>query len=82
MNNDIALRVKKCIESAVEHEVDDLEYETSLVNDLGMESVNIVMLQVELEDEFNIEFDPLNNDFFEIFRTVGSVCRAIEELTE
>lgn len=75
-------RIKKCIVYAVEHDVGCLSSETSLTDDLHMESIHIVSLQVELEDEFGIEFDPLEDDFFEIFQTIGSVCETIEKKLE
>ena len=45
----------------------------SLKNDLGFDSLAIVHLQVAIEDEFGIRFDPVNTDFISVFDTVGSL---------
>ena len=78
MNIQIFEKIKECIEVALERKISDLSLGDSLTDDLGMESIHIVTLQVELEDTFQIEFDPLQDDFFEIFRTVASVYQTIE----
>ncbi len=77
MKDSIFERVCKCIESASECSLSNLSVEMSLTDDLGMESLHIVTLQIELEDEFGIQFDPIEDDFFEIFCTVGSLYEAI-----
>ena len=78
MNNELFNRIKKCINTTLEQEDEQITLEMSLTDDLEMESLHIVTLQVELEDEFAVQFDPLEDDFFEIFQTVGSVYEAIE----
>lgn len=77
--NDKALEaIKNCIEEALEHDVATLSLDNSLTDDLNMESIHIVTFQVALEDAFQIEFDPLQDDFYEIFRTVSSVYQAVK----
>lgn len=44
-----------------------------LRKDLGFDSLAIVHLQVAIEDEFEIRFDPVNTDFITVFETVGSL---------
>jgi acyl carrier protein len=51
---------------------------TSLANDLGLDSLAIAMLYPDVEDTFNITFSPLEDDLSEIFKTVGSLWRFIE----
>ncbi|MBR4318421.1 MAG: acyl carrier protein [Oscillospiraceae bacterium] len=70
--------IKKCVEKALEKNVPELHFEMSLSDDLEMESLQIVMLQVELEDAFGISFDPMEDDFFQIFSTVGGVYTAVK----
>ena len=45
----------------------------SLRKDLGFDSLAIVHLQVAIEDEFDIRFDPVNTDFVTVFETVGGL---------
>lgn len=78
MNKEIFNRIRKCINASLEHDAEHITLDMSLTDDLEMESLHIVTLQVELEDEFAVQFDPLEDDFFEIFQTVGSVYDAIE----
>lgn len=78
MNNEILQRISICINSALESKVDDINMNMSLTEDLKMESIHLITLQVELEDEFGIQFDPLEDDFFMIFQSVASVYETIE----
>lgn len=78
MNDVIYNRIKKCIDKVLEHEISSIRGDMSLMDDLGMESLQLVTLQVELEDEFEIEFDPLEDDFYEIFQTVDTIYYTIE----
>jgi acyl carrier protein len=50
-----------------------IHLDTNLVSDLGFDSLAIVHLQVAIEDEFEIRFDPVNTDFITVFETVGSL---------
>ena len=73
MDQAIMNKIKQCVEAALERSVDNLEPSMSLSDDLEMESLQMVLFQVELEDTFGISFDPIEDDFFEIFSTIGSV---------
>ena len=46
----------------------------SMLMDLGYDSISMIHLQVEIEDEFRFMFDPKEDDFEEIFSTVGKLC--------
>lgn len=46
---------------------------TRIADDLQMDSFDIVTLQVVLEDNFGFEFNPLEDDFEEIFQTMGNL---------
>ena len=47
--------------------------ETKLIDDLGFDSLAIMMLAMELEDAFNFKFTE-----FVKFETVGDVCNYLE----
>lgn len=51
---------------------------TSLRDDLGLDSLSIAMLYPDIEDEFCLQFSPLEDDLEGIFKTVGSLWRFIE----
>lgn len=50
-----------------------------LKEDLQMDSLLLVMLQVELEDAFQFRFDSYEDDFEEIFQSVRTICDYIEK---
>lgn len=79
MRDEIIEIMKKCAELALERKLDSFPPDASLTDDLNMESIHLVSFQVEMEDAFQIEFDPLQDDFYEIFQTVFSVYQAIEK---
>ena len=79
MRDEIIEIMKKCAELALERKLDSFPHDASLTDDLNMESIHLVSFQVELEDAFQIEFDPLKDDFYEIFQTVSSVYQAVEK---
>jgi acyl carrier protein len=60
--------------------VNRLEFndDTSLANDLGLDSLSIAMLYPDIEDTFNIKFSPIEDNLGEIFKTVGSLWKFIE----
>lgn len=72
-------RVVICIQNACEKKFPHIRLESKLQEDLGMESLQLVMLQVGLEEEFSYTFDPLEDNFREIFSTVESVCNYFME---
>ena len=48
--------------------------ETKLVDDLGFDSLAIMMMSMEIEDAFNFKFTE-----FVKFETAGDVCKYLEE---
>lgn len=46
--------IKRCDNSV---DTDEINNKTDLVNDLGFDSISIIQLVVELENEFDIEID-------------------------
>lgn len=47
--------------------------DTRLIEDLGFDSLSIMMMSMEIEDEFNFRFTE-----FVKFETVGDVCSYLE----
>lgn len=75
---------KKLIEILIENFPQLEEYQErlqdtncKLADDLQLDSFAIVTLQVAIEDNFDILFDPLEDDFVEIFCTIGHLVRFI-----
>lgn len=52
------------------------------LEDIGYDSISKVRLQVEIEDEFGFLFDPLEDDFDEIFSTLEKLYRSVAEKVE
>lgn len=50
-------KVRSIVAKTLNIEESKIELETSLVNDLGADSIDAVEIIMELEDEFGIEFD-------------------------
>lgn len=72
-------KVVGCIRSACEGNLGEVRLESRLREDLDMGSLQLVLLQVELESTFSFTFDPLGDDFRKIFRTVESVYTYVKE---
>lgn len=45
--------------------------------DLCIDSLCMASLQINVEDTFHFEFDPINDDFEACFYTFGSLCKYI-----
>ncbi len=56
-----------------------IDRNTNLRLDLELDSISLVVLQINLEDVFGIQFDPLKDDFEKIFCTVESVYQFVLE---
>lgn len=66
--------VLDCLNRVLSHPVESVAAETNLRDGLEMDSLTLVLLQVELEEEFRFIFDPIEDDFEQIFDTFGSLC--------
>lgn len=82
MNQDYYNRVLECICRACEGIPEKINPNSLLQEDLGMESLQLVLLQVELENEFGFTFDPIDDNFFEIFKSISSVCDFVIRKTQ
>lgn len=73
MDQKLFNKVVVCIQTAREGAVGEVRPGSRLREDLNMESLQLVLLQVELESVFGFTFDPLDDDFRKIFETAESV---------
>lgn len=69
-------KVKKILSSLSGEE--DIKSETSLQNDLALDSLAMVALLVEIEDTFNIELDESDMNPFDL-TTVQSVINMVKK---
>ncbi len=53
----------------------EVTYDSRLIDDLGFDSMSMVMMSMELEEEFGFRFEESVR-----FSTVGEVCDYIENL--
>lgn len=52
--------------------------DTALRENIGLDSIDLVVLQIEVEDRWNIRFDPFQDDFQKIFCSIGTLCEFLE----
>ena len=76
MNSEIFEKVKKIIADKLDVEEDKITPESSFLDDLGADSLDIVELIMELEEEFGIE---IPDEDAEKIRTVADAVKYIEE---
>lgn len=71
-------RLIKVFEAVFENEVDtsNITLESSLFDDIGINSIGILYMAIAIEEEFNIKF--VNSDF-EGINTVSDVINVIEK---
>ena len=74
--NDIADRVATIVSNQLDVEKDKVKPETSFINDLGADSLDIVELVMELEEEFDMS---IPDEDAEKIRTVGDAVEYIRK---
>lgn len=62
--------------------MDKLNDRSVLLEDLGYDSITKIQLQVEIEDEFEFLFNPLQDDFDDIFSSLERLCQYVMEQTK
>jgi len=75
-NTDTILRRVHSIlarELGLEIELSPALLDKDLQNDLGLDSLAMVTLQVSIEDQFDLRFDPILMDLASVFQTVGTL---------
>jgi acyl carrier protein len=56
--------------------------ESNLKDDLGFDSISLVELQILIEEEFNIRFNPIETDLSEVFKNIASLIEYLEKNIE
>lgn len=69
-------KVKAILSEQFDVEEDTITAETSIADDLGADSLDVVDLLMSIEDEFEIE---VPDDEIENIKTVGSLVKYIED---
>ena len=69
-------KVAAILAEQLDVELDTIKMETSLVDDLGADSLDVVDLVMSLEDEFDVE---IPDEDVENVRTVGDIVKYLEE---
>ena len=69
-------RVVKIVSSRLGVEEDQVKHDTSFINDLGADSLDIVELVMEFEEEFGMS---IPDEKAEQIQTVGEAIKFIEE---
>ena len=78
MRTELKERILGCLGKVLSISVETLEPRINLRDELGMDSLAMVMLQVEIEEEFRFTFDPIEDDFERIFETFESLYNYLE----
>ena len=69
-------KVREILCDQLDIEEDQVTMESSIVDDLGADSLDIVDLVMSIEDEFDLEFP---DEAVENVKTVGDVVKYLEE---
>lgn len=72
-------KIKEIIVEQLGVDADDVKMDSSFIDDLGADSLDIVELIMALEEEFDIE---IPDEEAEKFPTVGNVVDYVKEHTE
>lgn len=73
---DILEKVKKLISEQLDVEEANIQETSSIADDLGADSLDVVDLVMAIEDEFSIE---IPEDQVENIKTVGDIVKYIED---
>ena len=57
---------------------ESLHIHMDIRKDLGFDSTMLVVLQVDIEDEFHIRFNPLEEDIRSIFTTINNISTYVQ----
>lgn len=73
---DIFEKVKALVAEQLDAEADTITESTSITDDLGADSLDVVDLVMAIEDEFSIE---IPEDQVENIKTIGDIVKYIED---
>ena len=69
-------KVKELISEQLDVKADDITEASNIQDDLGADSLDVVVLVMALEDEFDVE---IPEDQVENIKTVGDIVKFIED---
>ena len=72
-------KIKKILIDQLDVNEDTIALESSIIDDLGADSLDIVDMVMSLEEEFDIE---IPDDEIETMKTVGDIVKFIESKSE
>ncbi|MFQ7564251.1 MAG: acyl carrier protein [Clostridium perfringens] len=76
MKSDIMKRVINILSNNERFKSSEVNYDLNLIKDLGFDSLDIMKFIVELEDEFNIMFEPEELEYENIIN-IKNLCDLI-----
>mgnify|MGYP001294672686 CR=1 FL=1 len=76
LDDEIGQKVVKIVSEQLDVEKEKVKYETSFINDLAADSLDIVELVMELEEEFDMS---IPDEDAEKIRTVGEAIEYIRK---
>ena len=82
-DNETFMLIKDILVSSCDWLIDPnkITKDSRLREDLELDSLSLVNLQVKLEDELEIRFDPVEMDLTQTFKTVGTLVSFLENTT-
>lgn len=72
-------KLKSIISDVLNVDIDEIFMDTTFVNDLGADSLDVFQIITGIEDEFDIE---ISNEDAETIITVGDAVAQIKKVTE
>ncbi len=69
-------KIKKIIAEQLDIDADEITLESSIIDDLDCDSLDVVDMVMSFEDEFGIE---IPDDAVEKIKTVGDIVKFVEE---
>ncbi len=78
MSEEILSKLKKLVSDELEIKTDEIKLDSNLVDDLGADSLEVVQLVMNLEEEFNIE---IPDEEVSNIKTVQDLVNYIQEKT-
>lgn len=68
-----------CRDSFADFSVDNISADTDVQRDLGFDSIMLVVLQIQIEDMFQIRFNAVQDDLRNIFTSIASIAGYIQQ---